>query len=189
MRWNNHSKDIPKDSHAFLSGSKYSWINYDDEKIKDTFKNFKAIQLGTRLHAFAAECIKLKRIQPEIEDTVCMYINDAIRYQMDPEVQLYFSKFAFGTADAISFKDGFLRIHDLKTGKNLASIHQLEIYASYFCLEYAINPKDIEIELRIYQNNEIKKESPSIETILGIMDKTVRFNEIIFEMEDQVYGY
>ena len=32
MNWNNHSS--LKDQHAFLSASKYHWVNYDNEKIR-----------------------------------------------------------------------------------------------------------------------------------------------------------
>ena len=55
------------------------------------------------------------------------YVNDAIKYDMTPEVPLYFSEFCFGTADAISFKDSLLRIHDLKTGKSQPHMEQLLI--------------------------------------------------------------
>lgn len=50
--------------------------------------------------------------------SVNAFVNDAIGYRMDPEVLLYYSDNAFGTADAISFIDGVLRIFDLKTGKH-----------------------------------------------------------------------
>lgn len=39
--------------HAFLSASKYHWINYDDAKLIDTYNNFAAAQRGTELHDFA----------------------------------------------------------------------------------------------------------------------------------------
>jgi hypothetical protein len=53
-----------------------------------------------------------------------------------------------------------LRIHDLKTGVTPAKMPQLEIYAGLFCLEYSVNPLDIDIELRIYQNDEIIVHEP-----------------------------
>ena len=50
--------------------------------------------------------------------------------KMTPEQILYYSDNCFGTADAILFRNNFLRIHDLKTGKIPAHMEQLEIYAS-----------------------------------------------------------
>jgi hypothetical protein len=40
---------------------------------------------GTRLHAFAAECIKLKQTLPRSHKTLNMYVNDAIGYRMNPD--------------------------------------------------------------------------------------------------------
>jgi hypothetical protein len=75
---------------------------------------------------------------------------------MDPEVTLYYSDNCFGTADAISFKNGELRIHDLKTGTGRIHPEQLVAYAALFCLEYHEDPENMRlIELRIYQNDEI----------------------------------
>ena len=36
MNWNRHS-DL-EGSHAFLSASKYHWINYDADKLADSYK-------------------------------------------------------------------------------------------------------------------------------------------------------
>lgn len=70
---------------------------------------------------------------------------------MSTEVVLYYSDRFFGTADSISFRNGVLRIHDLKTGKTPVHMDQLMVYAALFCLEYKIKPGDIDFELRIYQ--------------------------------------
>ena len=134
--------------HAFLSGSKYHWINYDEEKLAATYEKYLAVQKGTELHAFAAEAIRLKQ-KLKGKTTISMYVNDAIGYGMVPEQILYYSDNCFGTADAISFKKRLLRIHDLKTGETPASIHQLEVYDAIFCLEYDIQPGSIDHELRI----------------------------------------
>ena len=75
----------------------------------------------------------------------------SIGFKLTPEQVLYYSSNCFGTADAISFKDKFLRIHDLKTGVIPAHVEQLEIYAALFCLEYKVKPQDIGMELRLYQ--------------------------------------
>ena len=98
---------------------------------------------------------------------------------MSTEVVLYYSDFFFGTADAICFRNNKLRIHDLKTGITPVHIEQLEIYAALFCLEYKIRPSDIEIELRIYQNDEILYHNPEPEDILEIMDKIVHLNKVL----------
>ena len=52
-------------------------------------------------------------------------------------------------------------------------MEQLEIYAALFCLEYKIKPGQIDMELRIYQNDEIIIHNPTAEDILPIMDQIV----------------
>ena len=189
MNWNDHSREVPEGAHAFLGASKYSWLNYDINKLKEVYKNALAKQMGTRLHAYAAECIALKQRLPRSQKTLNMYVNDAIGYHMRPEQVLYYSYNCFGTADAIAFKKNFLRIHDLKTGVTPASLHQLEIYAALFCLEYQVKPGELEgIELRIYQNNDILIGNPGADTIVPIMDKIVTFDKVISEIEE-IEGY
>ena len=63
---------------------------------------------------------------------------------------------------------------------------QLEIYAALFCLEYRIKPTDIEIELRIYQNDEVLVHNPAPEDIVQIMDKIVHLNNIIMSNEGRI---
>jgi hypothetical protein len=108
-----------------------------------------------------------------------MFVNDAIGFKMTPEQVLYYSDNCFGTADAIVFRNNVLRIHDLKTGVMPAHIEQLMVYAALFCLEYRIRPGDIEIELRIYQSNEIVIMKPTAEDIGPIMDKIISFDKVI----------
>ena len=88
-----------------------------------------------------------------------------------------------GTADAISFRNNFLRIHDLKTGKRPAHIEQLKIYAALFCLEYKIKPEDIQIELRIYQNDDIEIDEPTSDEINNIIDKIKHLDKILENVE------
>ena len=104
---------------------------------------------------------------------------------MSTEVVLFYSPRFFGTADAICFRDNFLRIHDLKTGKIRAHMEQLEIYAALFCLEYKIKPGEINMELRIYQDNEILVHNPTAEDILPIMDKIVHLNNLLESIDDK----
>lgn len=169
--------------HAFLSASKYHWINYDEEKLSDTYLKYLATQRGTELHAFACQCIRLGVKLPRTRKTLNMYVNDAIGYKMTPEQPLYYSENCFGTADAISFNKNLLRIHDLKTGVSPTSMHQLEIYAALFCLEYRKQPQDIDIELRIYQSGEVYVHEPPSDDILEIMDKIILFDKRIDEIE------
>lgn len=185
MIWNRHS-NIPEGSHAFLGASKYHWINYDEEKISDTYSKFLAVQKGTELHEFAATCIRLDQRLPRSHKTLNMYVNDAIGYGMRPEQLLYYSDNCFGTADSIILeKKGLLRIHDLKTGQIPAHIEQLEIYAALFCLEYHHKPSDIEMELRIYQNDDVVIANPTAEDILPIMDKIITFDKIIDKIKHE----
>lgn len=165
--------------HAPFGASKSSWLRYDDNKAISYFENMKAKEIGTRLHAWAKETINLGIKQPKSKKTIYSYINDAIGFKMSTEVVLYYSDFFFGTADAICFRNNKLRIHDLKTGVTPVHIEQLEIYAALFCLEYKIRPSDIEIELRIYQNDEILYHNPEPEDISEIMDKIVHLNKVL----------
>ncbi len=186
MNWNNHYNLAGK--HAFLGASKYHWLNYDVDKVRNVYLNSLAIERGTKLHNYAAESIELGINLPRNSTTLNMYVNDAIGYRMTPEQVLYYSPRCFGTADAISFRKNLLRIHDLKTGSTPAHMEQLMIYAALFCLEYQMNPKKIKIELRIYQNNEIQICKPEAEDILPIMDKIVEFDAVIANVEAEANG-
>lgn len=183
MNFNKHSNLAGQ--HAFLGASKYHWINYDPEKLAESYSNFLAVQKGTVLHAFAAQCITLKQKLPKSSKTLNMYVNDAIGFRMIPEQVLYFSDNCFGTADAIVFRDGLLRIHDLKTGVTPAHMEQLIVYAALFCLEYSMKPSDIEMELRIYQNDDVIGFIPSAEDIVPVMDKIITFDKIIEDIKSQ----
>jgi hypothetical protein len=157
----------------------------------DVFLNKKAAEMGTRLHAWAKETIDLGIKQPRSKKTLYAYVNDAIGFRMSTEVVLFYSQFFFGTADAISYrKEGdrmFLRIHDLKTGKTKVDMEQLKIYAALFCLEYKVKPGEIDMELRIYQKDEVIVHRPTADEILPIMDKIIRFNKILEkEMYEEV---
>lgn len=181
MNFNRHSN--LEGQHAFLGASKYHWVNYDEVKIADVYSKFLAVQKGTVLHDFAAQCIRLGQKLPRSHKTLNMYVNDAIGYRMTPEQILFYSDNCFGTADAISFRDGLLRIHDLKTGLIPAHMEQLEIYAALFCLEYNYKPRDIEMELRLYQSDEIIVYTPTFEDIEPIMDKIIVFDKIITKIK------
>lgn len=188
MIWNNHSKDVPEGAHAFLSPSNYHWTNYDKDKLIAIYKNHQAKLRGTILHDFAKQCILLKQKLPRSNKTLNMHVNDAIGFGMTPEQPLYYSANAFGTADAISFKRNFLRIHDLKTGETKASLRQLEIYAALFCLEYNVKPGSLDgCELRIYQNDDILIGKPEADDILPIMDKIITFDQFIEQCKEEDY--
>lgn len=154
MNFNQHYNLQGK--HAFLSASKYSWIRYTPEQLAETFRKALAAQEGTELHELAATLITKGLKLRGSNTTMAMYVNDAIGFRMTPEQVLYYSDNCFGTADAISFRNGLLRIHDLKTGESPAKFDQLKIYAAIFCNEYNIPPGTIDMEFRIYQMDEIK---------------------------------
>lgn len=183
MQFNNHHK--LEGLHAPFSASKSSWLRYDDDKVIEVFKNLKAAQMGSRLHQWAKDTIDLGIKQPRSKKTIYSYVNDAIGFKMDTEVVLFYSDRFFGTADAISFRNNFLRIHDLKTGQRPVHMEQLLVYAALFCLEYRIKPGEIEIELRIYQNDDIIIENPTAEDILPIMDKIVHLNKILEQIDKE----
>lgn len=183
MNFNKHSKLAGK--HAFLSASKYAWIRYDADKIATLYSNHIAAAEGTKLHDLAAKCIEMKQPLPDRPLTLNMYVNDAIAFKMTPEVTLYYSENAFGTADSIFFDGLHLRIHDLKTGTTPASFDQLLVYTSFFCLEYDVDPASIDIVLRIYQNNECFEKIPTLSEIIPIIDKIVLFDSIIEQINNE----
>ena len=171
--------------HSFLSPSKYHWLNYDDDKLAESYRKSLAVQRGTELHDFAARCIRLNQKLPKSRKTLNMYVNDCIGFKMTPEQPLYFSDNCFGTADAICFRDSFLRIHDLKTGATPAHMEQLLIYAALFCLEYRVKPGTIRTELRIYQNNEIIVSNPEADELAPVMDKIISFDRVLNRIAQQ----
>ena len=177
MNFNKHS--TLEGFHAPFSASQSSWLRYTDERALEVYENKKAAEIGTKLHAWAKDSIDLGIKMPKSKKTLYSYVNDAIGYKMSTEVVLFYSPRFFGTADAISFRNGKLRIHDLKTGEGPTHFEQLEIYAALFCLEYKFNPTKIDIELRIYQNDEMRILEPQAEDIQMIMDKIVTFDKIL----------
>lgn len=184
MNFNKHSN--LEGQHAFLGASKYHWLNYDESKLVESYSRAMAAQKGTLLHDFAKQCILLGQKLPKSQKTLNMYVNDAIGFKMIPEQVLYYSDNCFGTADAISFRNGLLRIHDFKSGVVVqARMEQLEIYTALFCLEYKIKPGEIDTELRIYQNNEVLYSEPTAEDILPVMDKIISFDKIIDRIKKQ----
>lgn len=183
MNFNKHY-DL-EGSHAFLGASKYHWLNYDEDKLVESYSRAMAVVKGTELHELAASCIKNRVKLQKNSKTLNMFVNDAIGYNMKPEQPLFYSYNCFGTADAISFKKNKLRIHDLKTGVTPASMNQLKIYAALFCLEYDVDPNDISIELRIYQMDEVAIEEAEKEEIMYIMHKIKTFDQIIDQLKEE----
>ena len=185
MQFNIHKNLIGL--HAPFTASQSSWLRYSDDKAIDVYLNRKAAEMGTKLHAWAKETIDLGLKQPRSKKTIYAYVNDAIGFKMDTEVVLFYSERFFGTADAISFRDNMLRIHDLKTGK-VGKIEdhmeQLEVYAALFCLEYKVKPGEIDMELRVYKNDEVFIHNPTAEDILPIMDKIVHLDKLLRKIEE-----
>lgn len=184
MKFNNHHN--LEGLHAPFSASQSHWLRYDDEKVIETYQNKKAAQLGSKLHEVAKDLIDLGIKQPRSKKTFYNYVNDAIGYKMNTEVVLFYSERFFGTADAISFRNNFLRIHDLKTGVSPVKMEQLLVYAALFCLEYKVRPGDLAgCELRIYQNDDILIANPTAEDILPVMDKIIHLNKLLEKIDEE----
>ena len=202
MIFNEHSN--LKGLHAFLGASKYSWLNYDtEEQLFNSYKRQFASAIGTALHEIAADHIRLgfkltKRDErsilfellkqgfprcaiemDRIFDNLSNFVNDAIGFHMKPEQILKYSDNSYGTADAISFENNILRVHDYKSGTIPAHMEQLDIYSALFCLEYKKNPNEIQIEERIYQSGEITFSNPEPEAIIFLMDRIITCNKMI----------
>lgn len=177
MLFNSHSNLAGQ--HAFLGASKYHWINYDDEKLDRVYVAALAARRGTELHELAHNLIRLGVKLPRSTKTLNMYVNDAIGFRMQSEQILYYSDNCFGTPDTVMFRADVLRIHDLKTGITPTSHHQLEVYAALFCLEYRYKPMEIDIEMRIYQNDEMRVWEADPDVITHIMSRIVEFDKRI----------
>lgn len=174
MNFNRHSALEGK--HSFLSPSNYHWINYTDQKLEARYYAYSASARGTALHQLAHDAIKLRVKLAKSDPTLSMYVNDAISYKMEVEQPLFYSENCFGTADAISFRRNTLRIHDLKTGITPTKVHQLEVYAAIFCLEYEVSPFDIKMEFRIYQSGKVDVYDGDPQVIFDIMDRIIDFD-------------
>lgn len=184
MNFNKHFEIEGK--HAFLSPSSYHWLNYDDDKLIETFSNEKAKERGTRLHAFAESAIRDKIKLARYKKTLYMYVNDAIGFNMTPEQPLKYSNNCFGTTDAISCRDNQLKIKDLKTGTTPAHMEQLLIYAALFFLEYNLDPREFMTELSIYQNDDVQVMEPLVEDIREVMDIIKHDDELLEKVKKEL---
>ena len=166
--------------------------------------------IGTSLHELAADLIK-ERIKMNRNDkhlvlhhllssgiprwvvdldlyftNLMTYVNDAIGFRMKPEVILAYSDFCFGTADAISFRNDILRVHDLKTGSRPAHMEtSCSFTRLYIVWEYKVKPREIEIELRIYQSEEVLFDRPTAEDIVPIMDGIITKNKFLSRIREE----
>lgn len=196
--------------HAPLSPSQPYWLNYSEEQLYQKYVSSYATTMGTSLHELAETLIsnnlKLKKgdkltvlshllndgiprnaiDMDRIYSNFMTYVNDAIGFKLTPEQILYYSDYCFGTADAISFRHNFLRIHDYKSGTLPAKMEQLLVYAALFCLEYKVKPGEIETELRIYQNDEVIFHNPTAEEILPVMDEIIHHSKSLERMNEEV---
>ena len=205
MNFNKHFE--LKGKHALLSPSQPYWLEYSDEQLQHKFKTAYAQDIGTSLHDLAetliSERIRLKKTDISLPTVHLIrsgipraaidmeylypnfmrYVNDAIGYRMVPEQILYYSDECFGTADAIAFRNNSLRIHDYKSGTTRAKMEQLIVYAALFCLEYNHRPGELDnIELRIYQNDEVMCFDATAEDIAPVMDKIVSSTKVTHKL-------
>lgn len=183
MIFNRHS-GLSDRQHAFLSPSSPHWLNYDDGKLESRFFASLQARRGTALHKLAHDAIRLGVKLSRANQALSTYVNDALQYRMNCEQTLFYSDNCFGHADTISFRRGKLRIHDLKTGIVHTSVKQLEVYAAIFCLEYGVDPFEIEIELRIYQRDEIRIYEPPPDLIANIMEIIIDFDQQIEKIKE-----
>ena len=195
--------------HSILAPSQPYWLDYSEEELFQKFVSTYAQSMGTSLHALAEtlirNSIKLKKTDrnlvlvhllkdgipraaidlDRIYDNFMTYVNDAVGFKLTPEQPLVYSEYCFGTADAISFRNNQLRIHDYKSGTLPAKMNQLMVYAALFCLEYKYKPGEIEVELRIYQNDEVIVHNPEADEIAPIMDIIIHSDKLIREMNGE----
>jgi hypothetical protein len=199
-----------KGKHALLAPSQPHWLGYSEEKLFQKYISRYSQDIGTLLHELAETLIlnnlKLKKSDKlvvlvhllesgiprnvididRIYNNFMTYVNDAIGFKLTPEQILKYSDYCFGTADAISFRNNFLRIHDYKSGTTPAKMEQLMVYAALFCLEYNYKPGAIEMELAIYQNDEVLVHNPTADEIVPIMDCIIQHSKALERMNEEV---
>lgn len=212
MNFRKHSELEGK--HAILSASSWRWINDDPEALVKRLCSQYLQSIGTILHDIARKHIKhriklnkydKKNVMLELVelgvpafviDTInfdsmyenlMRYVNDCVSFKMSPEVVLSYGRYFFGTTDAIRYDEEsrFLRIHDLKTGTTPAHMEQLMIYVALFCLEYAIKPASIQVELRIYQGGEIILHEPTAEEITHVIDQILKHDTLMTKLREE----
>lgn len=196
--------------HSMLAPSQPYWLNYSDDDLYQKYVSNYGPAIGTSLHELAetliSNSIKMKKTDKtlvlvhllqsgipraaidmdRLYENFMVYVNDAIGFRLTPEQPLYYSDNCFGTADAISFRNNLLRIHDYKSGTTPAKIEQLMVYAALFCLEYRIKPGEIDFELRIYQNDVVSTHKPTADEILPIMDTIIHHDKMINALNEEV---
>lgn len=187
MKWNKHSKF--SGSHSLLSPSSPHWIRYDGDKLSIVYNNRVRAARGSALHKLAEDLIRMKVRLRDTNESLNMFVNDAIFYNMVPEQLLFYSPNVFGTADAISFDDQVLRIHDLKTGDHPGKPDQLDIYAALFCMEYGWHPNELEIVNRIYQFGDVFEWCPTRMRIMNIMATIQNHDELLERLKNDEPAY
>jgi hypothetical protein len=187
MHFNQHYDLAGK--HALLGASQHAWLNYTPAKMRQVYLNQLKKQRGTELHALASQAIKHHVRLAPLKKALNLFVNDAIGFNMESEQVLYYSDVCFGTADAICFRNGQLRIHDLKTGDGqVTHFYQLDIYAALFCLEYDVDPNKISFVERLYQGRQFTESIPSSQDIAIVMDKIVKFDKLLAELQMEELG-
>lgn len=184
MEWNKHLELTGL--HAPFSASGYHWVNYDAPKLIRTYRNLKKKDEGTHIHNVASILINDRIRVEEKPKAFNMFVNDSIDMRMKSEQVLYYSRFFFGTADAIKYdvRRKELHIYDLKTGSTKPSFTQLDIYAALFCLEYNIKPEKLYFQTRLYQFDGCTINEPDPSDIRDLMERIKEFDHILKE-EDQ----
>lgn len=212
MNFRKHSELEGK--HAILSASSWRWINDDPEDLVKRLCAQYLAPIGTILHDIARKHIKhriklnkydKKNVMLELVeqgvpafviDTInfdsmyenlTRYVNDCVAYKMTPEVVLAYGKYFFGTTDAIKYDEEsrFLRIHDLKTGTTPAHMEQLMVYVALFCLEYAIKPTSIQVELRIYQGEAFILYEPTADEIAHVVETIIAHDNLMTKLREE----
>lgn len=183
MNLNSSSSSKGMKAHAFLSPSRYHWVRYSPDKLRESYLNYRRTRLGTQLHELAEQLIQLNVRLPDNGSSLNSFVNDAIRLRLEPEQLLYYNEWCFGTADAIGISNGVLTIHDLKTGRSPGSFDQLMIYAALYVLIEGIRPP--ETVLRIYHNGEIHEYLPKTDEILEFTEAIELATRIIKEADTE----
>jgi len=58
----------------------------------------------------------------------------------------------------------------------------------FFCLEYQFKPINIEIELRIYQSDEVRVYEADPDDIFHVMDRIITFDKRIDAIKQEALG-
>ena len=58
------------------------------------------------------------------------------------------------------------------------------MYAALFCLEYHVKPGDIDMELRVYKNDDVVCYEPTVDEVAHVIDRIIHLDKLAIKQEE-----